>query len=81
MHSAFLWCSCHFEDMFTPALMKLIKPEFNPKFFPEFFGLHLTQDINHLSRLTGRAIEEAAIIVHMVLHDILTKTLPTCMSE
>ena len=78
MHSAFLWCACHYKDMFEAAINRLIKPTFDPKFFPEFFWLHLVQDIHQLSRATGKSIQDSALIIHLLLHDILTRAQPTC---
>ena len=34
--------------------------------------MHLSKDIEHLSRVTGKGIEESALIVHLVLHRIFT---------
>lgn len=43
------------------------------KSLPELFWRHLRKDIEHLSSVTGKGIEEAALIVHLVLSEILTK--------
>lgn len=78
MHSAFLWCSCHYQDMVAADLAALVKPHVNPNNLPEFFWMHLRKDIEQLSRVTGKGLDESAIIVHLVLQGILTKPPPTC---
>ena len=70
MHSALLFCSCHFQDM-SAELAELVKPPVKHDLLPQFFWMHLKKDIEHLSRVTGRGMEESALIIHFVLHDIL----------
>lgn len=77
MHSAFLWCSCHQQDT-VAELAGLVEPNVNLEHLPEFFWMHLEKDIKQLSGATGKGMEESAIIVHMVLHEIFTKTPQTC---
>jgi hypothetical protein len=72
MHSSLLWCSCHNQDK-VPELANLVKQNVN---LPEFFWMHLSKDIEHLSRVTGKGMEESALIVHLVLHNIFTKLPP-----
>ena len=71
MHSAFLMCSCHSRATLT-ELARLVKPSIKPQLLPEFFWMHLKKDIDHLSRVTGKGLEESAIIVHLVLRKMLT---------
>lgn len=79
MHSAFLWCSCHYQDMVAAELAAgLVKPQVNPDNLPEFFWMHLIKDVEHLSRVIGKGLDESAIIIHIVLHEILTKEPQTC---
>ena len=78
MHSALLWCSCHYLDMMADQLAALVKPTVNPNNLPEFFWMHLIKDIEHLSQVTGKGLDESAIIIHLVLHQILTKEPLTC---
>ena len=68
MHSALLWHSCQSE---SDDLVHIIKPFVNPQNIPEFFWMHLRKDIEHLSCVTGKGLEESAIIVHLVLHEML----------
>ena len=70
MHSAFLWCCCHHQDVIG-EVAALVKPKVDPQALPEFFWMHLKKDIEQLSRVTGRGIEEACMIVHLVLRNIL----------
>jgi hypothetical protein len=59
-------------------LAHLVKPFENPHHLPEFFWNHLSKDIEHLSHVTGKGVEDAAIIVHLVLSQILTNITPDC---
>jgi hypothetical protein len=77
MHSALLWCSCHHDDV-MPDLAQLVKPFVNPQHLPEFFWMHLNKDIEHLSRVTGKGMEDSAIMVHLVLSEMLTDAAPDC---
>ena len=76
MHSAFLWCSCHYED-YIGDLARIVKPFVQPRCIPEFFWRHLEQDIRHLSVATGRSIDDAVLLIHLVLKDMLVKDAPT----
>ncbi len=80
MHSALLWCSCHCQDM-VAELAALVKPLINPNNLPEFFWMHLRKDIEQLSRVIGKGLDEATISIHLVLRDILTKSPPTCKNN
>ncbi len=75
MHSAFLWCSCHYEDCIGD-LARIVKPHVPPQHLSEFFWRHLEQDIKHLSIATGRSIDDAILLVHLVLKEMLTKEPP-----
>ncbi len=77
MHSALLWCSCHEEDSIA-SLFQLVKPSVHPPYLPEFFWMHLRRDLYQLSSLTGKGLEQSAIIVHLVLKNILTVQHPPC---
>ncbi len=81
MHSALLWCSCHYQDTVAAELAALVKPPVNPNNLPEFFWMHLRKDIEQLSRVTGKGLDESAIIIHLVLHGILTRPLPTSKNK
>ena len=76
MHSAFLWCLCHHEDSIGD-LARIVKPSVQPQFLPEFFWKHLEHDIKQLSVTTGRSEDDAALLIHIVLKEILTKDPPT----
>lgn len=80
MHSAFLWCSCHCQDLVAAELVAVVnsKVQVTPNDLPQFFWDHLQKDVEHLSRVTQLTLEESAIIIHMVLHGILKKTLREC---
>ena len=79
MHSAFVWCSCHYPNA-TGELAALVAPRVNPNSLPEFFWRHLQKDVAHLSRVTGKGLDESAIIIHLVLCNILKKAPSICKS-
>ena len=72
MHSALLWCCCHHED-WRVIIASFMTAQVKLKSLPELFWKHLRKDIEHLSKVSGKGIEEAALIIHMVLSEILTK--------
>ena len=77
MHSSFIWASCN--NVHTiEALAQLVKPPVLPRDLPEFFWRHLQRDIEDLSKITSRGIDECAMIVHLVLSQILTTDPPPC---
>lgn len=75
MHSAFLWFASHYPNNFAADL---VKPFVHPDNLPEFFWQHLMRDIEQLSRVTGKGLDEASLIIHLVLHNVLTKDPPSC---
>lgn len=75
MHSAFLWYSCYCKGT-VADLGQLVKPFVSHDDLPEFFWMHLQKDIEQLSKLIGKGPEEAAMIIHLVLKNILTKNPP-----
>ena len=76
MHSALLWASCNNETA-TDGLITLVKSGLHsPQELPEFFWGHLECDVKLLAMALGKNLDEAAIVVHLVLKNILT-TNPT----
>lgn len=75
MHSAFLWFSCYSKNIIID-LAHLVKPFVKLDDLSQFFWNHLQKDIEHLSLLTGKGVEDSAIIIHLILKEILTKELP-----
>ena len=74
MHSALLWASCN-NDTAVEGLLALVNPRLRgPQELPEFFWGHLERDIELLARALGKNHDEAAIVVHLVLRNILTVT-------
>ena len=72
MHSALLWTSCNDVNA-TEGLLALVKSGLHgPQELPEFFWGHLERDLQLLAMALGKNIEEAAIVVHLVLQNILT---------
>ena len=59
-------------------LVPLVKPRVDPQYLPEFFWMHLSRDIEHLSHVTGKSMEDSAMIVHLVLNEIATRMIPNC---
>ena len=75
MHSAFLWACCN-NDQRIGDIVQLVKPHVPVPGLPEFFWRHLDKDIELLGRAVGKGYEEAAMIVHLVLREILVKDPP-----
>ena len=75
MHSAFLWACCNNEDRIGD-IVQMVKPHVQVQGLPDFFWRHLDKDIELLGRAVGKGYEEAAMIVHLVLKEILTKDPP-----
>ena len=75
MHSSFIWCACHHTDCISD-LIRIVKPFVPPDHLPEFFWRHLQQDIQQLAVTSGKNVDEAAVLVHLVLKKILTSELP-----
>ena len=76
MHSALTWASCN-NNSATEGLLELVKPTLHPNELPEFFWGHLEKDLQLLSKALGKSMDEAAIVVHLVLRRILTSDLTT----
>ena len=71
MHSALLWASCN-NDTATEGLLALVRSGLrSPQELPEFFWGHLERDIQLLARALGKNLEEAAIVIHLVLKNVL----------
>ena len=72
MHSALLWVSCN-DDSATEGLLALVKSGLqSPQELPEFFWGHLERDVQLLATALGKNPEDAAIVVHLVLRNMLT---------
>ena len=77
MHSALVWISCN-NDAETEGLIALVKNGLRtPQELPEFFWGHLERDVQLLARALGKNHEEAAIVLHLVLQNILICNPPT----
>ena len=70
MHSALLWVSCN-NDSATGDILELVKVNLRPGELPEFFWEHLKKDLQLVGHALGKNMEEAAIVVHLVLRNIL----------
>ena len=75
----------HFVVIFPTAkegLLGLVKPHLpSAQQLPEFFWRHLERDLQILGQATGKSVDEAAIIMHLVLRGILTVDPPRCRSS
>ena len=77
MNSALVWVSCN-NDTATEGLVELVKSGLqSPQELPEFFWGHLERDVQLLGQALGKNPEDAAIVVHLVLRNILTVSPPT----
>ena len=77
MHCALVWVSCN-DDSATGGLVALVKSGLtSPQELPEFFWGHLERDVQLLATALGRNPEDAAIVVHLVLRNIVNITPPS----
>ena len=65
-----------FPQAATEGLLELVKPRLPSPQLPEFFWCHLEKDLQLLGRATGKSVDEAAIILHLVIRGILTQEPP-----
>ena len=72
MHSALVWGTCNNQEAIE-AYLQLVNTTVSPDNLPEYFWKHLMKDIEDLSKITSKAVEECCMIVHLVLREILTK--------
>ena len=69
MHSALLWATCNIESTME-HLLSLIKPAVPSNVLPEFFLGHLQRDLKLLSLSLGKNMEDAAVLVHLIIRRI-----------
>ena len=75
MHAVLLWTSCNNLST-TRDLIGLIKPEVKKKQeLPMFFWGHLERDIQLLAKALDKNFEEAIIVVHLVLKNMVISKL------
>ena len=60
------------------GLVQLIKPAVNVQDIPEFLLRHLEKDVILLGKALGISVDEAVLVIHLVLHVILVKDVPRC---
>ena len=72
MHSALIWAICNTEGAIN-SLKKLVKMTGSRAGrLPEYFWGHLERDLELVGQALGKNVEEAAILVHLVIKSILT---------
>ena len=65
-----------FSQNVSAGLVQLIKPTLREQEIPEFLWKHLEKDLTLLGRALGRSVDEAVLVIHLVLQDILVKDIP-----
>ena len=81
MHSALVWTSCN-NDAETGGLVALVKNGLQtPQELPEFFWGHLERDVQLLAKALGKNLDDTAIVLHLVLHNILNTNPTTQQGE
>ena len=48
-------------------LSSITHPFVKPGDLPQFFWEHLKQDLNLLSKVIGRSVDDAALLIHLIL--------------
>ena len=77
MHSALVYVSCN-STTATEGLLEMVRVEdLHPSELPEFFWRHLETDVKDLAQAIGKNEDEAAIVLHLILKQILTSDPPT----
>lgn len=76
MHSSLLWATF---NKISDVHVIVKTEELQSNELPEFFFLHLMKDIEILSKAIGRNDDEATIVIHLVLKQILLTEHQTCM--
>ena len=72
MHSALVYVSCN-STTATEGLLEMVRVEgLRPTELPEFFWGHLETDVKDLAQAIGKNEDEAAIVLHLILKQILT---------
>ena len=70
MHCNFYWW---FFLQFSPkAAFQLITSPCDPEYVAEFLWKHMQRDLNVLGRALGRSVDDAALAVHLVLHQMIS---------
>ena len=71
MHSALLWATCN-GKIPVQNMKELVKIEkFENGEVSQFFHCHLEKDVQVLAKAIGRNEDEAAIVIHLVLRQVL----------
>ena len=64
---------CWFFLQFSPkAASQLITPPCDPEHVVEFLWKHMQRDLSVLGRALGRSVDDAALTVHLVLHQMIS---------
>ena len=61
--------------------MPLMNERLSQTEFPDFFWERINEDIQQLSNVTGHSIDEAALLVHLVLKQINDKGLSVQLTQ
>ena len=60
------------------GLVDLTKDKVQPNDLPAFFWKHLQCDVDVLAKAVGRSMDDACLLLHLVLKQISTKNPPQC---
>lgn len=71
MHSAFIW-TCSNNESSLGDVVALMNSPVHPSGLPEFFWRHLEKDLEGICAVLRRGEDEAILLVHLVLRNILT---------
>ena len=55
------------------ATSEVIKPPCQPEHVAEFLWQHMQRDLDVLGRALGRSVDDAALAVHLVLHQMIIR--------
>lgn len=72
MHSTLVWAICN-KEASIEGIAQLVKPHVRPQELGEFFWKHLEKDVELLGEALGKGLDEASLVVHLVLMTIATR--------
>ena len=76
MHSCFVWATCSKTENLE-AISSITTFRITARELPEFLWRCLITDLQDLSKILGRGLEECAVVLHLVLRQIQITSIPT----
>ena len=55
-------------------MSSITHPVVKPEELPQFLWQHLTRDLDLLSKVIGRSVDDAALLIHLILQGMYNST-------